>query len=122
MTGATCMRPKPSVAFTRSRPLGRPLALVSNWLRSSISPRMRRACSRNTSPSGVSPIRRVVRVSSGMPMRASIWASRLLTAAVEIPRSRAAALRLPAVATAAKKPSSDGWMPLVALMALLMSG
>ncbi|MNT80899.1 hypothetical protein D3C72_2204290 [compost metagenome] len=53
-------------------------------------------------------MRRVVRVTSGMPMRASICASRLLTAAVVIPRPRAAALRLPAVATEVKKPSSEG--------------
>ncbi|MNT97145.1 hypothetical protein D3C72_2394010 [compost metagenome] len=63
----------------------------------------------------------MVRVTSGMPMRASIWASRLLTAAVVMPRSRAAALRLPAVATDVKKPSSDGWTPADDAMASLIS-
>ncbi|RYP43648.1 hypothetical protein DL770_011548 [Monosporascus sp. CRB-9-2] len=67
---------------------------------------MRRARSRKTSPSGVRLMRRVVRVTRGMPMRASICARRLLTAGVVMPRLRAAALRLPAVASATKKPSS----------------
>ena len=46
MMGATSQRPKPKVALTRSRPLGVTFALPSNCFSSSISPRMRRACSR----------------------------------------------------------------------------
>ena len=95
ISGATWLRPKPSVAFTRSRPFGVPLDTPSSWSRSSISPRMRRACSRYSSPSGVRLMRRVVRLTSGTPRRASICARRLLTAGVVMPSSRAAALRLP---------------------------
>lgn len=58
-------------------------------------------------------MRRVVRLMSGTPIRASIWARRLLTAGVVIPSSRAAALRLLLAATVEKKPSSAGWMPAV---------
>jgi hypothetical protein len=46
MSGATWLRPKPSVAFTRSRPFGVALETPSSCSMSSISPRMRRACSR----------------------------------------------------------------------------
>ncbi len=67
-------------------------------------------------------MRRVVRVTSGMPMRASICARRLLTAGVVMPRLRAAALRLPAVASATKKPSSAGWVPEGVMVPLLIGG
>jgi hypothetical protein len=42
----TWLRPKPSVAFTRSSPLGAGLAAPTSCSMSSISARMRRACSR----------------------------------------------------------------------------
>ena len=57
---------------------------------SSISPRIRRACSRYSSPSGVRLIRRVVRLTSDTPSRDSICARCLLTAGVVMPSSRAA--------------------------------
>jgi hypothetical protein len=57
-------------------------------------------------------MRRVLRFTSATPMRASIKARCLLTAAVLTPSSRPAALRLPARASAEKKPRSPGWMPL----------
>ena len=113
ISGATWLRPKPSVAFTRSRPLGVALDTPSNCSMSSISPRMRRACSRYSSPSGVRLMRRVVRFTSDTPTRDSISARCLLTAGVVTPSSRAAALRLPALASAEKKPRSAGWMPLL---------
>jgi hypothetical protein len=78
--GATWLRPKPRVAFTRSRPAGRRARRPCNSSRSSMSARMRRACSRYSSPSTVRLIRRVVRFSSVTPRRDSICASRLLTA------------------------------------------
>jgi hypothetical protein len=37
----------------------------------------------------------------------------LLTAGVVMPNSRAAALKLPALASVEKNPRSAGWMPLV---------
>jgi hypothetical protein len=55
-------------------------------------------------------MRRVVRFTSVTPMRASICASRLLTAGVLMASSRAAALRLPQAASVEKKPSSAGWI------------
>ena len=53
-------------------------------------------------------MRRVVRLTSARPMRDSIEASRLLTAGVVMPSSRAAPLRLPAPASTEKKPRSAG--------------
>jgi hypothetical protein len=58
-------------------------------------------------------MRRVVRFTNDSPRRASTYASRLLTAAVEIPSSRPALLRLPLLASATKKPSSAGWIPVL---------
>ncbi len=73
-----------------------------------ISPRMRLACSRYSSPSGVRLMRRVVLLTSETPTRDSINARCLLTAGVVMPSSRAAALRLPAPARTEKKPRSAG--------------
>jgi hypothetical protein len=42
----------------------------------------------------------------------------LLTAAVEIPNSRPALLRLPLLARTTKKPSSAGWMPVLTIVNL----
>ena len=58
-------------------------------------------------------MRRVVRFTSGTPTRASICARCLLTAGVVTPSSRAAALRLPALASVEKKPRSAGKMALL---------
>ena len=55
-------------------------------------------------------MRRVVRLTSTTPRRFSICVRCLLTAAVETPISRPAALRLGLAASAEKKPSSAGWM------------
>ena len=54
-------------------------------------------------------MRRVLRLTSDKPTRASISARCLLTAGVVMPSSRAAALRLPAPASTEKKPRSAGW-------------
>ncbi len=53
-------------------------------------------------------MRRVVRLTSETPRRDSIKARCLLTAGVVMPISRAAALRLPALASVEKKPRSAG--------------
>ena len=53
-------------------------------------------------------MRRVVRRTRPTPSRFSIADSRLLTAAVLTLSSRAAAVRLPVLASAAKKASSSG--------------
>ena len=53
-------------------------------------------------------MRRVVRLTSTTPSLASICARCLLTAGVVMPSSRAAALRLPQVASVEKKPRSEG--------------
>jgi hypothetical protein len=53
-------------------------------------------------------MRRVVRLISGTPSRASICASRLLTAGVVTSSSRAAAEKLPARASTLKKAISEG--------------
>jgi len=108
ISGATWLRPKPSVALTRSSPFGVALDRPSNSSIPSISPRMRRALSRYSSPSGVRLIRRVVRTTSDTPRRDSIKARCLLTAGVVMPSSRAAALKLPALASVEKKPRSAG--------------
>jgi len=57
-------------------------------------------------------MRRVLRSTSGTPARPSTCASRLLTAALLTPSSRAAALRLLLPASVTRKPSSAGWMPV----------
>jgi hypothetical protein len=44
ISGATWLRPKPSVAFTRKRPRGSAFASPSSCAMSSIAPRMPRAC------------------------------------------------------------------------------
>ena len=75
---------------------------------SSISARMRRACARYSSPSGVRLTRRVVRANRRTPSRASICASRLLTAAVDSSSSRAAAVSPPQRASRLKKAISEG--------------
>lgn len=100
ISGATWLRPKPSVALTLSSPVGVALATPSNPSIPSISLRMRRARSRHSSPSGVRLIRRVVRTTRATPRRDSIRARCLLTAGVVMPSSRAAALKLPALASA----------------------
>jgi hypothetical protein len=51
-------------------------------------------------------MRLVVRLTKGKPSRVSICDRRLLTAAVVMRISRAAALKLPAMAKAEKKPRS----------------
>ncbi len=58
-------------------------------------------------------MRLVVRFNSENPSLAAIWSSRLLTADVVMPSSRAPALRLALDATAAKKLISDGWIVLL---------
>jgi hypothetical protein len=67
-------------------------------------------------------MRRVVRFTSDRPTRDSISARCLLTAGVVMPSSRAAALRLPALASTEKKPRSAGWMPLLVALAHGRSG
>ena len=57
-------------------------------------------------------MRRVVRLTRVTPVRLSIEARRLLTAALEMPSSRAVALRLPLPESATRKPSSAGWIPV----------
>jgi hypothetical protein len=84
--------------------------------------RMRRACSRYSSPSGVRLMRRVVRLTSATPRRTSICARCLLTAAVLTPSSRPAALRLPARTSAEKKPRSAGWIGWIALRVAMVIG
>ena len=110
ITGATWLRPKPSVALMRRSPRGAWRERCSDWPSSSISPRMRRAHSATISPSGVRLMRRVVRLTSATPERCSISARRLLTAALDRPSSRAALLRLALPASVTTKPSSPGWM------------
>ncbi|MNY76333.1 hypothetical protein D3C86_2158890 [compost metagenome] len=58
-------------------------------------------------------MRRVERLTSSTPARDSISARCLLTAGVVMPSSRAAALRLPALARVEKKPRSAGRMALL---------
>ena len=66
-------------------------------------------------------MRRVVRFTSVTPRRVSICESRLLTAGVLMPSSRAAALRLPQAASAEKKPRSAGWTGEVMAAASLLN-
>jgi hypothetical protein len=63
-------------------------------------------------------MRRVVRLTNGMPNRDSINPKWRLTAAVDMPCSRAAALSEPALANAMKKPKSAGLMSFVISLAL----
>ena len=108
ISGAMWLRPKPSVALTRNRPLGAATAPLTRLLHvvdiGQDAPRVLQ----EISPSGVRPMRRVVRCSSGTPRRASIWVRRLLTAGVLMSSSRAAADRLPQRASRLKKAISEG--------------
>jgi hypothetical protein len=111
-SAARWLRPKPSVAFTRNRPFGVALETSASAPCRSISPRMRRACSRYNSPSGVRLMRRVVRFTSGHAEACFHQREMLADRRRRDPSSRAAALRLPLVASVEKKPRSAGTIAL----------
>jgi hypothetical protein len=92
----TWLRPKPSVAFTRSSPFGIAFEDAEQLLHVVDLAEDPARVLEVDSPSGVRLMRRVVRLTSDTPTRDSISARCLLTAGVVMPSSRAAALRLPA--------------------------
>src|SRR5690606_6963665 len=101
-SGATWRRPKPAGALTRRCPEGRTLPCETRDSRSFSSRRMRWASSRKALPSEVRDMLRVERTSSLMPNRASRALMRRPIMAGATPSWRAAAERLPSVATATK--------------------
>lgn len=99
-SGARCSRPKVKGAFTRNSPVASPLRDVISASASSTeaSTSLQRAW--NTSPSGVSERRRVVRLSRRTPRWASSSATCRDTAALDMGSASEAATKLPASTTA----------------------
>ena len=101
-SGATWRRPKPAGAVTRKWPLARtpPADTLASALATSASRRWQ--SSRKAAPSCVRLMRRVVRTRSLTPRCSSSASSRRPMMAGATPSARAAAVRLPRVATDTK--------------------
>ncbi len=100
-------------ASTRSLPTGFWLRMRIDSSARSMAATISRACSRNTCPSSVRSMRRVVRVSRLVPSFSSSRVNARLTPDVVCSSTSAAALRLPASTTAIKIRISSDCMAIV---------
>lgn len=85
--------------LTRSLPRGEPAECDSSCSAASISASTRRLRARNSAPSAVSVMLRVLRWNSRTPRRSSSRATRLPTAEAETPSARPAVTKLRVSAT-----------------------